>query len=98
MSTVTLGNRPNPDSIGVWLAKWVVVPLLALLIPILLVRVEIGKYKCRKLAAAHGYMESMYVPSRFYDPGDQCFCRKKRRADGSIDETAEMVINIGAVK
>ena len=88
MSTVTV------DPIGLWLFKWVYVPLVALLVLAWTIDLEVMKRRCNKMAKERGYLEATYIPASRAGIGAQCICRKRLKPDGSCDETARLVIDL----
>ena len=82
------------DPIGLWLLKWIMIPLLILWFSITLVDLEIMKYKGKKLCEEYGYIESSYIPPNRVGYGEKYIFRKKVNPDGSIDETAKRTINL----
>jgi len=90
-------NEPTLDwkthPLNIWLIKWILFPAITLFL-----FWQVGSYfynvqRCRWLAAEHGYLESLYLPRRRFDPrASECQCRKKTNPDGTIDETAELII------
>lgn len=86
-------SSPIADPIGVWMLKWIMAPLGLILLTWFGIRSELRNHKCQRLATEHGFLESSYVPGRLEVP-DQCHCRKKLSADGTIDDRARLDINM----
>jgi hypothetical protein len=87
-------SYPKPDIVGVWLFKWIVGPLLVFGLVALFVSLEVMTRRCQRMAEERGYLESTYFPSNRAGFGEQCVCRRKQNPDGTIDEKAELVINL----
>jgi hypothetical protein len=52
------------------------------------------KYECRKMAKERGYLEGIYIPPNRRGVGEECICMKKRNADGTVDEHAQLAIDL----
>jgi len=85
---------PSPDPIGLWLFKWIVGPLIAVALIGWVIHFEVMKHKCRAMAEDRGYLEATYIPPNRAGFGEQCICRRRRNADGTVDEKAKLVINL----
>ena len=86
--------HPDKDPIGVWLFKWLFLPLITIGSVVWLVHFEVMKQRCQRMAEERGYIEATYSPPNSAGFGAQCICRKKRNPDGRIDETAKLVIDL----
>ena len=84
---------PRTDPFGLWLAKWIVTPLLVVGLTVWVVQFELMKRKCRRMAEEHGYLEGTYYSS-YKGSEEQCICRKRRNPDGTVDVHAEIVIRM----
>ena len=82
------------DPIGLWLFKWVVLPLLILWFCVVLIDLEVMKYKGRKMCKEHGYIEFKYIPPNRIGYGEKYIFTHKINSDGSIDESARLEINL----
>ena len=87
-------SRPVTDPLGVWVLKWVVGPILLVAVVMLAVDLGSAMRECRKMADERGYIEAEYVPANSAGIGAKCICRGKRNEDGTVDETAKLVIEL----
>ena len=69
-------------------------PLAALALLAWFINFEYMKYKCRMMARERGYLEATYYPPNRAGISEQCVCRKKLNADGTLDELARLVIDL----
>ncbi len=53
-------NKVKLDPIGVWLAKWIICPLIVLVLLVMAFNLTTQKHKCQKMAEKRGFVESMY--------------------------------------
>jgi hypothetical protein len=90
-------SSSNPGPLDMWLLKWIVSPIIA----ILLIRIiwcfsdfKVMEYKCQRMAEERGYIEATYIPPNRLGFGEECICKMKRNPDGTIDENARLVINL----
>jgi len=87
-------SYPRPDPAGVWVLKWVFIPIMVIGLMVWLVHFEIMKYKGRELCAERGFIESTYVPPNRYGSGEMYILRKKRNPDGTVDDKAILFVNL----
>jgi len=85
---------PNQDDpVTPWFLKWVSLPLFEGAILLALCNVQINQWKCSREAKRQGYLEGNYVPSNKGTPA-ACICEKQRKSDGTIDNSARLVIDL----
>jgi hypothetical protein len=81
------------DPIGIWLLKWVFILLTVLMILFMIVDVGSGQRKCAQVSEIRGYLESEYITPYRYS-GGVCIMKKKKNADGTVDENAIMKVEM----
>ena len=85
---------PNPnDPVTPWIVKWLVFPLLAVFLLLMVFDLQINQWKCGREAKRQGYLEGEYYPAYRFTPAS-CVCRKKVLPDGTVDDRAKMVIDL----
>jgi hypothetical protein len=80
-------RQANP--LDIWILRWVVCPFLVLFFTWMFGSYQVERYRCHQIAKELGYLESTYIPRR-----EECVCRMKRNPDGSINVTAERVVDL----
>jgi len=89
-----MGPIPDKqDFIGIWLLKWVFIPFVVVFILSMLINVSSGSITCSKMAEEQGFVESQYIPSYRYSTS-YCIMKKKKLANGTIDENAILKIEM----
>ena len=83
---------PTTDPIGMWVLKWIFVPFIVIGLIACAIHFEVMKHKGRELCEERGYIESIYIPPNRAGFGEQYVFSKKRNPDGTIDETARLIV------
>jgi len=77
-----------------WLFKWIIVPITIIGLTVFFISLEHTKHHGQTLCKEYGYIEYTYIPPDRMGLGEKYIFRKKLNPDGTIDETAKLIINL----
>ena len=74
-------------------AKWLLLPLLVIILIFIIYKLQINQWKCEQIAKENGYLEGNYIPGN-RGVGKACICSNKIKPDGTIDINKRLVIDL----